>query len=73
MAAVRSPGGYAPDMRESQIALSREAFTEVVIGGALQMNGMPRFKHFTDKEVDGLMHYFRKMARKAVSTEVSSR
>ena len=59
-------GGGAPDLRESPIALSKEAFKSVVIDGAKFANGMPRFQHFTDKELDGLMHYFRKMARNHV-------
>ncbi|MGR8920169.1 MAG: outer membrane protein assembly factor BamB family protein, partial [Gammaproteobacteria bacterium] len=56
-------GGGAPDLRESAIPLSREAFVEVVVGGAKHANGMPRFKHFGDREVDGLMHYIRDRAR----------
>ncbi|MEQ8234040.1 MAG: PQQ-dependent dehydrogenase, methanol/ethanol family [Gammaproteobacteria bacterium] len=58
-------GGNAPDLRESPIVLGRESFRAVVVEGAKRMNGMPRFKHFTERELDGLMHYVRKMARKA--------
>ena len=42
----------APDLRESPIVLSRDAFVDVLINGALHANGMPRFKHFSDREVD---------------------
>ena len=56
-------GGGAPDLRESPIATVREAFVDVVINGAKHANGMPRFKHFTDKEIDGLLHYIRERAR----------
>ena len=59
-------GGYAPDLRESPIAASREAFKQVVVGGVRVPMGMPRFADFSDKEIDGLMHYFRAMARKGV-------
>ena len=59
-------GGNAPDLRESPIALSPEAFKSVVVDGAKMGNGMPRFTHFTDKELDGLRHYFRLMARRAL-------
>ena len=56
-------GGGAPDLRESPIVLSQDAFRSVVIEGALLKNGMPRFKDYTDKEITGLMHYIRKKAR----------
>ena len=59
-------GGYAPDLRESPLAQSREAFKQVVVGGVRVTMGMPRFTDFTDKEIDGLMHYIRATARQAV-------
>ncbi len=59
-------GGYAPDLRESPIVLSRDAFKEVVVNGAKLSTGMPVFRHFTDEDVDSLMHYFRQAARTAV-------
>ncbi|MEQ8663792.1 MAG: hypothetical protein RLW62_23485, partial [Gammaproteobacteria bacterium] len=58
-------GGNAPDLRESPIVLNRDTLHAVVVEGAKRMNGMPRFTHFTERELDGLMHYVRKMARKA--------
>ena len=36
-------GGPAPDLRESTIALARDAFKAVVVDGAKLANGMPRF------------------------------
>ncbi|MDA0821399.1 MAG: PQQ-dependent dehydrogenase, methanol/ethanol family [Proteobacteria bacterium] len=60
-------GGLAPDLRASPIGLAREAFADVLIKGAKLANGMPRFPKFTDREVDGLMHYVRTEARKAVA------
>ncbi|MGR8948027.1 MAG: PQQ-dependent dehydrogenase, methanol/ethanol family [Gammaproteobacteria bacterium] len=66
-------GGNAPDLRESPIALSKEAFVDVVVNGALNANGMPRFKHFEEQHIDALMHYIRQMARNAVSAQTASR
>lgn len=60
-------GGGAPDLRESPIPLSLDAFKAVVLDGARRANGMPRMPDFTDKEVVALQHYIRKMARKAVN------
>lgn len=40
-------GGVAPDLRASQIVLSRDAFEEVVLRGALRANGMSRFPNLT--------------------------
>ncbi|MGE0485523.1 MAG: PQQ-dependent dehydrogenase, methanol/ethanol family [Gammaproteobacteria bacterium] len=59
-------GGGAPDLRESPIPLSLDAFKAVVLDGAKRANGMPRMPDFTDKEVEAVQHYIRKMARKAV-------
>ena len=62
-------GGYGPDLRESTLTLSRDAFREVVVNGTMQGTGMPRFRDFTDKEVDGLLHYIRKEARATVASD----
>jgi hypothetical protein len=35
------------------------------------MNGMPQFRTLGDREIDGLIHYIRKMAREAVARSVS--
>ena len=56
-------GGGAPDLRESPLVLSRQTFVDVIINGAKFANGMPRFKDFGDREIDGLMHYVRERAR----------
>jgi quinohemoprotein ethanol dehydrogenase len=60
-------GGATPDLRESPIPLTRDAFTAVVKDGAKIVNGMPAFKEFKDEDVDGLMHYIRKRARESVA------
>ena len=56
-------GGEAPDLRESPIPLSREAFTAVVLKGAKRPNGMPQFAELTDQDIDGLLHFIRLRAR----------
>ncbi len=66
-------GGYAPDLRESPLVLSRQAFEDVVLKGAKRANGMPRFTAFTQRELDGLTHYIRQMARQAVASRQASR
>lgn len=60
-------GGYAPDLRASPLGLSRDAFVEVVKNGAKMSGGMPRFTHLKDREIDGLLHYIRREARKAAT------
>jgi len=60
-------GGYAPDLRASTLALSRDAFVDVVQNGAKRSGGMPRFSELGDREVDGLLHYVRRQARKAAA------
>ncbi len=60
-------GGYAPDLRASPIPTSHEEFKEVVVRGRPEL-GMPRFRDFSDREIDGLLHYIRQQARKATSS-----
>lgn len=55
-------GGMAPDLRTSDIVLTQEAFAEVVRGGALVPNGMPRFEEFSDAELKELRQYIRSRA-----------
>ena len=55
-------GGSAPDLRESPIPLTLEAFRAVLVDGARVANGMPRFKDFTTRELEALRHYLRKQA-----------
>ncbi len=56
-------GGQAPDLRESAIATSRDAFKSVVLDGAKRVNGMPPFQELKDEDIDGLMHFIRQRAR----------
>ncbi|MGR8950012.1 MAG: PQQ-dependent dehydrogenase, methanol/ethanol family, partial [Gammaproteobacteria bacterium] len=57
-------GGMAPDLRESQIVLSPQAFRSVVSDGAKQSLGMPKFPRLGEPELESLSHYIRKMARR---------
>ncbi len=63
-------GGYAPDLRESQVPLFMEAFHDVVINGARQSQGMPAFKELTDKDLLAIQHYLRRQAAAAAKVEM---
>jgi quinohemoprotein ethanol dehydrogenase len=52
-------GGYAPDLRASPIPLNREAFTQVLQGGSLELQGMPRYDDLAPSEIENLQHYIR--------------
>ena len=56
-------GGYAPDLRASQVPLSAEAFKTIVQGGALMSRGMPPFEELSDADLDNIRHYLRERAR----------
>jgi quinohemoprotein ethanol dehydrogenase len=45
--------------------LSIEALTAVLHGGALVVQGMPRFEELTPEQIDGVRHYIRQRARDA--------
>ncbi|MCB2079516.1 MAG: PQQ-dependent dehydrogenase, methanol/ethanol family [Novosphingobium sp.] len=64
-----SAGAPAPDLRESQLALDRAAFLQVVKGGALIENGMPRYDNLTEEQVVQIWHYVRQQARKAAQKQ----
>jgi len=63
---LSSAGAPAPDLRESAVAIDREAFWKVVHDGALMPRGMPRFEDLTREQVDGLYAYVRAGAREAL-------
>lgn len=52
-------GGAAPDLRYSPMILSPEAFSSVVKGGALKMQGMPPSPHISDEDLELMRHYLR--------------
>lgn len=68
---LQSSGAPGPDLRESAIALDREAFWNVVHEGALLSKGMPRFQHLNRKEVDQIYSYVRAGAREALQEKAS--
>jgi quinohemoprotein ethanol dehydrogenase len=59
-------GAPGPDLRESRLAVDRNAFWSVVHDGALMKQGMPRFETLTREQVDQLYSYIRAGAREAL-------
>jgi quinohemoprotein ethanol dehydrogenase len=51
--------GWAPDLRTSAIPQSKEAFAELLRGGLLMANGMPRFAELTDEQLEAMRQYLR--------------
>ncbi len=62
-------GGMAPDLRESPLLLSLEAFRDVVVNGARIDRGMPHFRDLSDRDLQALTHYVRQMARRAATNQ----
>ena len=56
-------GGYAPDLRASQVPMSANAFKTIVQGGALMSRGMPPFDELSDADLENIRHYLRERAR----------
>jgi quinohemoprotein ethanol dehydrogenase len=56
-------GGPAPDLRESAVPLSAEAFWSVVHDGASIERGMPGFGMFGKPQIEALRQYIRARAR----------
>jgi quinohemoprotein ethanol dehydrogenase len=56
-------GGPAPDLRESSIPLSPEAFWSVVHDGTLVERGMPSYGMFGKPQIEALRQYIRASAR----------
>jgi quinohemoprotein ethanol dehydrogenase len=61
-------GGPAPDLRESSIPLSADAFWSVVHDGALIERGMPRYGIFGKPQIEALRQYIRDRARAELAT-----
>jgi len=55
--------GLAPDLRESPVVQSAEAFDDIVRGGTLVTRGMPRFEVLTDPQMADLRQYVRSRGR----------
>ncbi|MCQ9374606.1 PQQ-dependent dehydrogenase, methanol/ethanol family [Methyloversatilis sp. XJ19-13] len=54
-------GGYAPDLRASQLFLKKDTLRKV-LDGALVKNGMPKYAELTDADLEALQHYVRNQA-----------
>jgi quinohemoprotein ethanol dehydrogenase len=65
----RGVGAPGPDLRESKLALNRDAFYAVVHDGALQSHGMPKFDNLSRAEIDQLYAFLRSTARAALKGE----
>ncbi len=68
----KGAGAPGPDLRESQLALSKDAFWQVVHDGALAPNGMPKFAMLPRKAVDQIWSYLRATSREALGTRKPS-
>ncbi|MFL6603914.1 MAG: PQQ-binding-like beta-propeller repeat protein [Steroidobacteraceae bacterium] len=55
----------SPDLRESRLALSWDAFHTVVHDGALAPLGMPKFQEIGDEDLRAVYMYIRQQAREA--------
>lgn len=58
-------GGAAPDLRESPIILSADAFSSIVMRGALLARGMPQFENLSEVEADQIRQFLRAQAKKS--------
>jgi quinohemoprotein ethanol dehydrogenase len=63
--ALQSSGAPGPDLRESGLALDREALWQVLHEGALLAKGMPKFPQYSREEADQIYSYIRAGARQA--------
>ncbi len=62
-----SAGAPGPDLRESAIALDKEAFRAVVMDGILKDKGMPGIPYFDAPKVEMIRQYIRQGQRAAVA------
>ncbi|MDE2595655.1 MAG: PQQ-dependent dehydrogenase, methanol/ethanol family [Sphingomonadales bacterium] len=68
----RGAGSPAPDLRESQVALSEDALWTVLHDGALAPRGMPVFPSLTRSQVRNLQAAIRASAREALGKREST-
>ena len=62
-------GGAAPDLRKSPTPLSEDAFSAVVRDGILLPVGMPRYDELSVDDVEGIQHYIRERANRALTNK----
>jgi quinohemoprotein ethanol dehydrogenase len=65
-------GGAAPDLRISPYPQNREAFNQVVRGGALQSAGMPRFAQMSEGEAEAIRQYLRAVGQGLPHSEAAA-
>lgn len=68
---LESVGAPAPDLRESALALDRNAVAQV-LKGALADRGMPAFPELSDPEIEAVYMYIRATARKGADNRSST-
>ena len=64
---LQSSGAPGPDLRESALALDKEALWQVIHEGAMLSRGMPQFPDFTREQVDQIYSYIRQGARDSLA------
>jgi mono/diheme cytochrome c family protein len=64
-----SPGGPAPDLRESPIALNWSSFLTVVKDGALLEELMPGFRELSEQQLSDLYLYIRSGSRQILQAQ----
>lgn len=62
---VQQTSPIAPDLRESAAAQELATFKQILKGGDLAVNGMPKFDDLEDGEMSDLQMYIRQQAREA--------
>jgi quinohemoprotein ethanol dehydrogenase len=62
---LENTGSFAPDLRESALAMNWEAFKSVLHNGSLATLGMPKFEDLSDEEIREIYMYIRQRARDA--------
>jgi quinohemoprotein ethanol dehydrogenase len=65
---LENTGSFAPDLRESSLALNWMAFRAVVHDGALAAAGMPKFGDLSDDDMRAIYMYIRQRAREAAQS-----
>jgi quinohemoprotein ethanol dehydrogenase len=69
---AQSYGAPGPDLRESAIALDREALWSVLHDGALLSKGMPRFPAYTQEQVTQIHAFIRSKARAELERQAAT-
>jgi len=64
---LENSGSFAPDLRESMVALDWNAFKSVVHEGSLSEAGTPKFDNLAEGDLKAIYMYVRQRARAALS------